>query len=73
MSDQQESTRDTVVDVSHITAMPSEDFRKLLERVSPALRAVLERHRARSRAGADGGTGACPDGGSFNSFIEPSL
>ncbi|MFI1105230.1 hypothetical protein [Streptomyces melanogenes] len=66
MSDQEETDPSVVViDVSHILVMPSEEFQQYVERVSPALRAVLERRRARHLGG--------PDCGSFMSFIEPSL
>ncbi|WP_370265824.1 hypothetical protein [Streptomyces sp. V4I8] len=53
------------IDASHLARMPTEEFLRFVQRMNPALRVVLERHRARLLGE--------PDIGSFNSFIEPGL
>ncbi|QKZ17839.1 hypothetical protein [Streptomyces chartreusis] len=45
--------------------MPAEEFEQFVRRMNPALRVVLEHHRARQLGQ--------PDSGAFNSFIEPGL
>lgn len=65
VSSQEKPAQDVAIDISHITVMSSEEFQQFVEQVSPALRVVLESHRARRLGGQFGG--------SFNSYIEPGL
>lgn len=53
------------VDVAHVATMSADEFHRFAAGMPPALRVVLERHRAKLRGE--------PDSGSFNSFIELGL
>ncbi|MFI6012085.1 hypothetical protein ACIBAG_25250 [Streptomyces sp. NPDC051243] len=53
------------IDASYLTDLPADEFRRFVRRMNPALRVVLERHRARLLRE--------PDIGSFHAFIEPDL
>ncbi|MDQ0904751.1 hypothetical protein [Streptomyces canus] len=65
MREQEEADDGVSIDVSHLADMPTEEFQRFVQRMNPALRVVLERHRAK--------LGGEPDSSSFNSFIEPGL
>ena len=65
MRGQEEADDGVSIDVSHLAKMPAEEFQHFVRRMNPALRTVLEHHRARLLGE--------PDSGSFNSFIEPGL